>query len=203
MQVPQRLFSKLIKPLWFIGLSLPAVWLAAGLLRDSLGAEPVDVLINSSGEWSLRLLLLTLLISTLQRTLHWPQLGQLRRMTGLFTFFYAAAHLTIYAVLDYSLDIIAIVNDIIDRPFIAVGAATFSVLLALAITSPLKIRRKMKRLWKKLHNAIYLAVILAVIHFWWLVKSDITEPLLYAAVAALLLGERLWRFTLSKRTVTK
>jgi len=161
--------------------------------------EPIEVLINSTGEWALRILLLTLLVSTVQRSLHWPQIGQLRRMTGLFAFSYALVHLMTYAVFDFSLDVFLIANDIIERPFIAVGIATFIILSALAITSPLKIRRKMKRLWKKLHSVIYLAVILAVIHFWWLVKTDITEPMIYAAIASALISERVWRLARSKR----
>ncbi|MGB1310544.1 MAG: sulfite oxidase heme-binding subunit YedZ [Leucothrix sp.] len=149
-------------------------------------------MLRELGEWSLRILLLTLCVSPLSRILQWLQLLQLRRMAGLFSFFYACLHLLCYLGFEQAFDVQAMLIDIWERPFITVGFAAFLTLLPLAITSTRTKIRQMGRHWKVLHRLIYLAVILCVIHFWWLVKVDINEPLIYATLTTIILFERIW-----------
>lgn len=182
-----------IKALLFVLCLLPAARLALGWQADTLGANPVETLTRDSGEWALRFLLLTLTVTPLRRLsgLHW--LLRLRRMLGLYAFAYAAAHFALYLWLDQFFDWGAIARDILERPFISVGFAAFVLLLPLAATSnAFAIGRLGGRRWQALHRAVYGIAILAVMHFWWLVKADLREPLLYAAILAVLLGLRAW-----------
>ena len=194
MQINPTLFNKILRPITFILLLLPLASLLLGLYLDSLGANPIEYALHFLGEWSLRILLLTLLLSPLSRALKWLQLIQLRRMYGLYAFFYATLHLLCYLGFEQALDISAIITDVWERPFITVGFAAFLALLPLAVTSTRAKIRQMGRRWKVLHRLVYLAVILCVIHFWWLVKADISEPIVYAAVTATILLERVWRW---------
>ena len=184
-----------IKALLFVLCLIPAAQLALGWQADTLGANPVETLTRDSGEWALRFLLLTLTVTPLRRLsgLHW--LLRLRRMLGLYAFAYAAAHFALYLWLDQFFDWGAIARDILERPFISVGFAAFVLLLPLAATSnAFAIGRLGGRRWQALHRAVYAIAILAVVHFWWLVKADLREPLLYAAILAVLLGLRAgWR----------
>lgn len=182
-----------IKALLFVLCLIPAARLALGWQADTLGANPVETLTRDSGEWALRFLLLTLTVTPLRRLsgLHW--LLRLRRMLGLYAFAYAAAHFALYLWLDQFFDWGAIARDILERPFISVGFAAFVLLLPLAATSnAFAIGRLGGRRWQALHRAVYGIAILAVMHFWWLVKADLREPLLYAAILAVLLGLRAW-----------
>lgn len=169
--------------------------LLSGFYLASLGANPIEYALHFLGEWSLRILLLTLLLSPLSRAFKWIQLLQLRRMFGLYAFFYASLHLLCYLSFEQAFDINAIIADIWERPFITIGFAAFMALLPLAITSTRRKMRQMGRRWKVLHRLVYLAVILCVIHFWWLVKADTSEPIIYAAVTATLLFERALRWS--------
>ncbi len=184
-----------IKALLFVLCLLPAARLALGWQADTLGANPVETLTRDSGEWALRFLLLTLTVTPLRRLsgLHW--LLRLRRMLGLYAFAYAAAHFALYLWLDQFFDWGAIARDILERPFISVGFAAFVLLLPLAATSnAFAIGRLGGRRWQALHRTVYGIAILAVVHFWWLVKADLREPLLYASILAVLLGLRAgWR----------
>ncbi len=182
-----------IKALLFVLCLIPAARLALGWQADTLGANPVETLTRDSGEWALRFLLLTLTVTPLRRLsgLHW--LLRLRRMLGLYAFAYAAAHFALYLWLDQFFDWGAIARDLLERPFISVGFAAFVLLLPLAATSnAFAIGRLGGRRWQALHRAVYGIAILAVVHFWWLVKADLREPLLYAAILAVLLGLRAW-----------
>ncbi|APR06105.1 sulfite oxidase heme-binding subunit YedZ [Thauera chlorobenzoica] len=182
-----------IKALLFVLCLIPAARLALGWQADTLGANPVETLTRDSGEWALRFLLLTLTVTPLRRLsgLHW--LLRLRRMLGLYAFAYAAAHFALYLWLDQFFDWGAIARDLLERPFISVGFAAFVLLLPLAATSnAFAIGRLGGRRWQALHRAVYGIAILAVMHFWWLVKADLREPLLYAAILAVLLGLRAW-----------
>ena len=192
MQIQSKLFNNIIKPASFILLMLPLLFLITGLFLDSLGANPIETILQDLGEWALRILLLALSLSPVSRSLKWPQLIQLRRMIGLFVFFYASLHLLCYLAFEQSFDISSIIEDIWERPFIAVGFAGFLTLLSLAITSTRNKMRQMGASWKLLHRFVYLAVILCVIHFWWLVKADVSTPLVYASLTAILLLERVW-----------
>lgn len=182
-----------IKALLFVLCLIPAARLALGWQADTLGANPVETLTRDSGEWALRFLLLTLTVTPLRRLsgLHW--LLRLRRMLGLYAFAYAATHFALYLWLDQFFDWGAIARDLLERPFISVGFAAFVLLLPLAATSnAFAIGRLGGRRWQALHRAVYGIAILAVVHFWWLVKADLREPLLYAAILAVLLGLRAW-----------
>lgn len=180
-----------IKALLFVLCLLP---LAASLWQALSGqaVNPVETLTRDSGSWALNLLLAGLAITPLRRLGAPGWLLRLRRMLGLYAFFYASVHLLIYLWLDQLFDWAAIVQDIIKRPFITVGMAAFALLLPLAITSTDGWLRRLKRRWGQLHRLVYPLAVLAVLHYLWLVKRDLTEPLLYATVLAVLLGLRLW-----------
>jgi sulfoxide reductase heme-binding subunit YedZ len=145
------------------------------------------------GNWSLRFILITLAVTPLRRLTGWNWLARFRRMLGLFTFFYVLMHFLTWLVLDQGLLMSAVFEDIAERPFITIGFTALLLLTALAATSTNGIRRRMGRRWQTLHNAVYLIGTLGVWHYWWQVKKDITEPLIYALILALLLGMRLIR----------
>lgn len=184
-----------IKAAVFMLCLVPLLQLVWGLWNDTLGANPIEYLIRDLGRWALKFLLITLAITPLRKLTgqHW--LMRLRRMLGLFSFFYALLHLSSYLWLDQSLDWIAIAKDIIKRPFITVGMLTFALLLPLAITSTNSmVRRLGGKNWQTLHRLVYVVGVCAVLHFWWLVKLDTTWPMIYAAILAVLLGIRLvWK----------
>lgn len=171
----------------------PAAQLASGWFNQSLGANPVEAITRASGDWTLRLLLLTLAITPLRRLtgLHW--LVRLRRMLGLFTFAYGCAHFATYVWLDQFFDIQAIARDILERPFITVGFAALVLMVPLAATSSTAmIRRLGGRRWQALHRSIYGIALLAMLHYWWLTRADYLLPAIHAAVLAALLGLRAW-----------
>jgi sulfoxide reductase heme-binding subunit YedZ len=186
----------IIKTILFLLCLVPLADLLVGVFLDTLGANPVETVTRSLGEWALRLLLLTLAITPLRRMSGWNWLLRLRRMLGLYSFFYVCLHLLSYIVADQFFDWNAIWKDIIKRPFITVGFASFVLLVPLAITSTnAMIKRLGGRRWLRLHQLVYAAAILGVLHFWWLVKKDITEPVFYGSVLFLLLGVRIyWKF---------
>lgn len=171
----------------------PLARLAWGLYDEALGANPIEFVIRDLGRWALKFLLITLCITPLRKFTHWGWLMRFRRMLGLFAFFYAIVHWSVYISLDQSFDWIAIAKDIVKRPFITVGMLAFTLLIALAVTSTNGMQRRMGYdNWQKLHRAVYAIGILAVLHFWWLVKLDTTWPRVYALMLAALLGVRLW-----------
>ena len=170
----------------------PLVGLGIASLTDGLGANPIEKITHTTGEWALRFLVLCLTVTPLRRLTGWRMLTLERRTLGLFAFLYAALHLTTYVTLDLGFDWANLGEDILERPYITVGFATFCVLLALASTSSRAAARRLGRRWKQLHRLVYLAGIGAVVHFLWLVKSDTREPLIYAAIVATLLSVRLW-----------
>lgn len=193
LRAPSGTQIALSKAAVFLACLIPAMQLALGWHNDTLGANPIETLTRASGEWTLRLLLITLAVSPLRRYtgLHW--LLRLRRMLGLFAFAYAAAHFTTYVWLDQFFDWRSIAHDILERPFITVGFAAFVLLIPLAATSSnAAIRRLGGRRWQSLHRSIYAIAILAVVHFWWLVKADLLKPFIYALILAALLGLRAW-----------
>jgi len=184
-----------LKTALFATCLLPFGWMvmaASGIAGLSLGANPVEALIHEAGLWGLRLLLLTLAVTPLRRITGCNWLVRLRRMLGLFAFFYVFIHFLAYSIIDQRLALGPIVEDIIERPFITIGIAALLLLLPLAITSTNAMMRRLGRRWQQLHRLIYPIAILGVWHFWWQVKQDIREPLIYAAILALLLGFRIW-----------
>lgn len=199
----QKYFSFIVKPLVFIACLLPLSLLVFGLIQDTLGANPIEELTRRSGEWTLRFLLLTLCMTPIQRLLKqsWPI--KLRRMLGLYTFFYASAHLLTYLWLDQFFDWGEIITDIIKRPFILVGMSAFLLLLPLAITSNHAMMRRLGKLWKRLHQLVYLIGGLGVLHFYWLVKKDLFTPSIYLVILIVLLGYRFISFRQRQRIASR
>ena len=181
-----------VKGLVFAAALIPAAALVYGFYTNDLTANPVDYITKQTGTWALAFLVISLTITPLRRFTHWNQIIRLRRMLGLFAFFYALLHMLTWVVLLNFFDLHEMFVDVAKRPFITIGMATFLILFALALTSnQLSIRRLGKR-WQLLHRLAYLAAIGAVIHFWWLVKADITKPRRWAIAVAVLLGIRVW-----------
>lgn len=172
----------------------PFIGLAVAFYLDRLGADPIEKITHETGEWALRMLLATLAVSPLRRASGWSWLAPHRRTLGLASFAYALAHFATYMIFDLGFDFAFLSEDIIERPYITVGFATFLILLALALTSTKAAIRKLKKRWITLHRLAYLAGFGAVVHFLWLVKADLREPLIYGAVLAALLATRVpWR----------
>ncbi|HEU0224533.1 MAG TPA: protein-methionine-sulfoxide reductase heme-binding subunit MsrQ [Steroidobacteraceae bacterium] len=187
---------RIAKPLVFGLCLLPLAWLVAGVLQwpgAELGANPVEKVQDTLGIWGLRLLLLTLVVTPLRETLGWPRLLAFRRMLGLFAFAYIALHFLWYLLVDQAFDWRQLLVDIAKRPYVTIGFAALVLLAPLAWTSTNRAMRRMGRRWQKLHRLVYPAVVLGCVHFWWQVKADVREPVVYAAIAALLLGWRLQR----------
>jgi len=183
---------------------LPVFWLVWGFLQQQLGANPFEVLTRNTGLWTLRLLLLTLLMRPLAELLNQRWLLRLRRMLGLFSFFYAGLHMLTYLWFDQFFDWSEIGVDIAKRPYITIGMLAFVLLIPLALTSTRAMMRRLGRRWQILHRLVYVIAPLGVLHFFLLVKADIREPLVYAVILALLLGYRLQgrAARLSRATVT-
>ncbi len=188
------LLHPVVKPLLFALALLPFAFLAWGAFNDRLGANPAETLIRESGDWALRFLCLTLAITPVRVVLGLPPLVRLRRMAGLFTYFYGALHLLTYAWFDMGFEAAVIVRDIAKRPFILVGFLSFVLLTPLAATS---FNRAVKALgarrWQALHKTVYLIAGLVLLHFFWMRagKNDFNEVAAYAAILTVLLG---WRF---------
>ena len=186
------------KPLWFVACLLPLLWLGFGIAADRLGANPAETLIRATGDWSLRALCLVLAITPLRVALAWPALARMRRMAGLWVFFYALLHALAYAWLDMGLEPADIAADIGKRPFILVGFCALLLLLALALTSfNAAIRWLGAARWRLLHRAVYAIAVLAVLHFFWMRagKNNFAEVSVYAALLAGLLAWRVWNFS--------
>lgn len=159
---------------------------------NALTANPGDYITDQTGTWTLTMLVISLCVTPLRRLTKWNELIKMRRMLGLFAFFYATLHMLTWLVFFHFFDVKAMVKDVAERPYITVGMATFLMLLALAVTSNRFSVRKLGRRWQKLHRLVYVAAIGGVIHFWWLVKADTTEPQRWALAVAALLGFRVW-----------
>lgn len=197
----------LYKPLVFIACATPAVLMllaAFGHGPMQLGADPVRRLTHACGITALNLLLITLAVTPLRELTGWNSLLRLRRMLGLFAFFYALAHFAVYLALDQWFDLAAVGADILKRPYITIGMLALLLLLPLAITSTNAMMRRLGRRWNRLHQLVYVITALGLWHFWWQVKADIREPLLYVTIFAVLmlwrLRARFWPATARERT---
>ena len=180
-----------LRPAVFVAALLPLAWLLYQALWGDLGANPIEEIIHQTGLWGLRLLLITLALTPLRRLTGWGGWLRLRRMLGLFAFFYATLHLLSWVVLDQFFDWPMMAEEIVRHPYITVGLLAWLMLVPLAVTSTQGMMRRLGRRWKQLHSLVYLIGVLAVLHFVWLVKADVREPLIYLALLALLLLLRL------------
>ncbi len=200
----QHLRHPLAKWTWVACSLVPFVYLCAGVWWDRLGLNPAEALIRASGDWTLRFLCITLLITPLRITTQWPEWLLFRRSLGLLTFFYACLHALCYSLLDMSWEWDEIAKDIVKRPFIAVGLACFVLLMALAATSfNAAVKAMGATRWRQLHRAVYAVAVLGILHFFWMraTKRNFAEVWLYASLLGALLGWRVYHFT--KRSLWK
>lgn len=160
-------------------------------MYELLGADPIQTLHFKTGDWTLRFLLITLTMTPLQRLFKTSTPIRFRRMFGLFTFFYASLHLSVWLVLDQSLSFENMLEDVPQSPYIILGLIAYTLLISLAVTSTQGMMRRLGRKWSSLHKSVYLIAILGVMHFFWLTKLDYTEPFIYAVILAVLLSFRL------------
>jgi len=171
---------------------LPAVSLVVGALTDGLGAEPIERITHVTGAWTLRFLLVSLAVTPARRLFGWRWLAPLRRTFGLIAFSYACLHFLTFIGIEHFFDWELILEDVFKRRYVTAGFSALLCLVPLAVTSTRAMMRRLGRRWSTLHRLAYLAGILGVVHFLWLVKADLLEPILHAAVLGLLLGSRLW-----------
>ena len=194
-----------IKTVVFLLALIPLTRLGFGAYLDTLGANPIEKITRTTGYWTLTFLLISLTLTPLRRMLGWLWLIRLRRMLSLFAFFYACLHFLTYLVLDQFFDWESIIKDIIKRPYITVGFPAFLLMIPMAVTSTdAMIRRLGGKRWRLLHRLVYLCAIGGVVHYWWLVKKDLTNPITFAVWLGLLLGIRLlyWLRSLRKQRLT-
>lgn len=176
---------------------VPFFWLTLMSVTGGLGVNPVEKLTHESGKWALVLLLLSLLVRPVVQSLKLKKLMPWRRILGLYAFFYALGHFTVYLVLDLSLDFSFLWADLVDRPYILVGFSAWLILLVLALTSPQFARRRLGRKWLTLHKSVYAAAALALLHFYWLIRADYAEYWWYLLA---FIGLMLWRIGLARRS---
>jgi len=171
----------------------PLLYIILLTLTGGLGANPVERLTHFTGTWALNFILVTLSISPVRRLTGYHKIVQYRRMLGLYTFFYASLHFLCYFVLDQFFDFSEIIGDIVKRPYITLGLSAFLLLIPLAVTSTKKMMARLGKRWKQLHRLVYISATLAVLHFLWLVKADIREPVIYGTILVFLLLLRVVR----------
>ncbi|MEM7433037.1 MAG: protein-methionine-sulfoxide reductase heme-binding subunit MsrQ [Pseudomonadota bacterium] len=202
-----------LKPLVFVACLVPAVLVVTDLLEvtGSLAANPIEDMLDRFGIWGIRFACVALAVTPLRKLTGWNWLSRFRRPLGLFAFFYVLMHFLVWLLLDRELVASGfgiagplIVEDIVERPFITVGFIAFVLLLSLALTSTVGMRRRLGRRWQQLHYGAYVAGLLGVWHYWWQVKNDASDPQIYAAILAALLGYRLFdAIRRRKRTPTR
>ena len=194
--------SGAVKSTVFLICLIPLGQLSYGYYSDNLTANPIEYITRFTGSWSLIILLASLSVTPLRRLTGWNEAIKLRRMLGLFAFFYAALHFSTYMVLDLFFDFAAIAKDIFKRPYITVGFSALVLMIPLAVTSSAAMIRRLGKRWQQLHYLVYPSAILGVVHFYWLVKADIRRPVQYGALLAVLFGLRL-AFKLAPATRTE
>ena len=189
---------RLVKPVTFLLALTPFIWLLLKVFQNDLGPDPAQTLSIETGEWTLRFLLLTLAITPFTQVFKMIEIARLRRMIGLFTFFYGSIHFVSWIAFILGFRWLAIVEELVERPYITVGFLAYVILFLLGITSTNYMVRKLGRNWKRLHKFIYAASVLAIIHLLWILRTDITEAVIYGTVLAILLGYRVLRRLKSK-----
>lgn len=197
---------RVIKPALFVICALPLASLLVqlwGIGGASLGTNPVERIQDTFGQWGLRFLLITLAVTPVRDWFDMPWLVQLRRMLGLYAFFYVSLHFLTWLILDQGLYWSGIVVDIGKRPFITIGFAALLLLIPLAVTSTNRMMRRLGKRWKALHRLVYVIALLGVWHYYWQVKADVTEPLIYLTILLALLGWRVWKLRPRKAAAVK
>ena len=189
---PQFILKDNIKAIVFVGCLIPLLLIAWDTVNHQLGSKPIETIMQRTGDWTLRFLLITLAITPVKKLYGWSRPIRYRRMLGLFVFFYACMHLSIYVALDQTFHLYELVKDIVKRPFIMLGFVAFLLSIPLAITSTNKMKKRLGKRWKTLHQLIYLVGLLGVLHYMWLAKKDITQALLYASIFLVLMAVRVW-----------
>ena len=182
--------GKLIKPSVFILALVPFAILLLRIYRNDLGPDPAQELSIETGEWTLRFLLITLAMTPLRQITNQAVFVRHRRMLGLFALFYASVHFLSWMAFLLGFRFFAIMEELVERPYITLGFSAYLILLALGVTSPKAVARKLGKNWKRLHRLVYIAAVLGVVHLLWILRSDISEALLYSCILAFLLGYR-------------
>jgi len=206
MTLSAALKSAYAKPVAHLLCLAPFCLLLVAAFNDALGANPVEKLTHETGEWTLRLLLATLSLSPLRQWTGQAAWIRLRRILGLYSYFYCCCHFSIWFIADHSLDPGSMIEDIVKRPYITLGFSAFLLLLPLALTSNQAMIRRLGKKWKSLHQLVYLVLVLGVLHFIWQVKADYLEPGIYAIIAMILLVHRIGpikRLKLKSSTVAR
>lgn len=197
MAAPGERYARFVlKPLVLAGCLAPSAWLLAGATGVggvSLGPNPVEEILHTLGKSGLNILLLTLCVTPLRQLTGWSHWLRLRRMLGLTAFCYVLAHFLFYVLVDQGLDLEVLLEDVLKRPYITLGFAGLLLLLPLAATSTRRSMRRLGRRWQRLHRLVYVVAVLGCVHYYWQVKADLREPLLYFGVLAALLGWRWWK----------
>lgn len=181
-----------LKRLVSVAAFVPAAMLLVRFYQNRLTANPVEYLTHDTGDWTIRFLVLSLCVTPIRRLTGWNDVIRLRKPLGLFAFFYALLHFLVWFALWSAFDVPTMIEDVSMRPFITLGMAAFVILVALAVTSPRVMIRRLGKRWQPLHRLVYVAAVAGVIHYWWLVKADVTLPRRWAIAVALLLGFRGW-----------
>ncbi len=184
--------KRFLKPVIFLLALVPFGILIIKIALNDLGPDPAKELSLETGEWALRFLLISLALTPLRTLTKNPEFVRHRRMLGLFSFFYATLHLFVWLTFLLQFRWLDIVEEIIERPYVTVGFASYLVLLALAVTSPKAMVRRLGRSWKRLHRLVYLAAVLSIVHLLWILRLDIGEAVLYGVILAFLLGFRIY-----------
>ena len=184
---------RLVKPLIFFMALIPFIWLLLKVFQNDLGPDPAQALSIETGEWTLRFLLLTLAITPFRQIFRMAEIARLRRMIGLFTFFYASIHFLSWMAFILGFRWLAIAEELVERPYITVGFLAYVILFLLGVTSTNSMVRRLGKNWKRLHKFVYAASILAIVHLLWILRTDVTEAVIYGVLLAILLGYRIFR----------
>ena len=184
---------RLVKPVIFFMALIPFIWLLLKVFQNDLGPDPAQALSIETGEWALRFLLLTLAITPFRQIFRVAEIARLRRMIGLFAFFYASIHFLSWMAFILGFRWLAIAEELVERPYITVGFLAYVILFLLGVTSTNSMVRRLGKNWKRLHKFVYAASILAIVHLLWILRTDVTEAVIYGILLAILLGYRIIR----------
>lgn len=184
---------RLVKPSIFFMALIPFIWLLLKVFQNDLGPDPAQALSIETGEWTLRFLLLTLAITPFRQIFRVAEIARLRRMIGLFAFFYASIHFLSWMAFILGFRWLAIAEELVERPYITVGFLAYVILFLLGVTSTNSMVRRLGKNWKRLHKFVYAASILAIVHLLWILRTDVTEAVIYGVLLVILLGYRIIR----------